>query len=184
MSNAYRFKNPNGIYFVTFTVVDWIDVFTRPIYKEIIIDSLNFSIKKKGLIIHAWVIMSNHIHLIISAEENHNLSDIVRDFKKFTSKRIIDEIISNPTESRKNWMLWIFKSHGEANSNNKNYQFWSQDYHGVELDTNRMKEVRLSYIHNNPVKAQLVFEPEHYFYSSAADYSEIGNKLIDIVLIE
>ena len=184
MTKAYRFNNPDGIYFVTFTVVDWIDVFTRPVYKEIIIDSLNYSINNKGLIVYAWVIMSNHMHLIISAEENHKLSDIVRDFKKFTSKRIIEEISTNPEESRKNWMLWIFKSHGKANSRNKNYQFWSQDYHGVELDTNKMKEIRLNYLHDNPVKAQLVFEPEHYFYSSAADYSEGGNKLVDIVLLE
>ena len=184
MPKAYKFNNPDGIYFVTFTVVDWIDIFTRPVYKEIIVDSLKFSIENKGLTVYAWVVMSNHIHLIISAEKNNKLPDIVRDFKKFTSKRIIDEIQTNPLESRKNWMLWLFKCHGEANSNNKNYQFWIQDYHGVELDTNKMLEIILNYIHNNPVKAQLVSEPENYIYSSAVDYNEGGNGLVNVVLLE
>lgn len=184
MPKAYKFNNPDGIYFVTFTVVDWIDIFTRPVYKEIIVESLNYSIENKGLTVYAWVLMSNHIHLIISAEKNNKLADIVRDFKKFTSKRIIDEIQTNPIESRKNWMLWLFKCHGEANSNNKNFQFWIQDYHGVELDTNKMIEIRLNYIHNNPVKAQLVSEPENYIYGSAADYTEGGNGLVNVVLLE
>lgn len=184
MPKAYKFNNPDGIYFVTFTVVDWIDIFTRPVYKEIIVESLNYSIENKGLTVYAWVLMSNHIHLIISAEKNNKLSDIVRDFKKFTSKRIIDEIQTNPIESRKNWMLWLFKCHGEANSNNKNFQFWIQDYHGVELDTNKIIEIRLDYIHNNPVKAQLVSEPENYIYGSAADYTERGNGLVNVVLLE
>jgi len=184
MPKAYRFYNPDGIYFVTFTVVDWVDVFTRSFYKEIFMDSLNYAINNKGLIVYAWVIMSNHVHLIISSQENNELSAIVRDLKKFTSKKIIKEIVTNPKESRKKWMLWLFKKHGEANSNNKNYQFWIQDYHGVELDNNRIKEVTLSYIHNNPVKSRLVSEPENYIYSSAIDYVEGGKGLVTIELLQ
>jgi len=184
MPKAFKFNNPDGIYFVTFTAVDWIDIFTRPVYKEIIVDSLTYSIENKGLIVYAWVIMSNHMHMIISAQDNYKLSSIVRDFKKFTSKRIIEEVQTNPLESRKNWMLWLFKSHGEANSNNENYQFWVQDYHGVELDNNKMMEGRLNYTHNNPVKAQLVSEPENYIFSSATDYTEGGKGLVEVVLLQ
>lgn len=69
--------------------------------------------------------MSNHIHLIVSAEHG-NLPDIVRDMKKFTSKKIIDEVKQNAQESRCEWMLTIFKNAGSYNRNNKEYQFWQQ----------------------------------------------------------
>ena len=94
----------NAIYFITATVVNWIDIFSRPIYKYIIIDSLKHCQKEKGLEIYAWVIMTNHIHLIVSAKPNFNLSNILRDFKKFTSKAII-ESIQLENESRRDWML-------------------------------------------------------------------------------
>ena len=84
--SAYKFNDPDGIYFVTVTVVEWVDVFTREEYKNIILDSLRFCQTEKGLEVYAWVIMSNHLHLIISSTvDGQKLSDIVRDFKKFTS---------------------------------------------------------------------------------------------------
>ena len=95
-------KNPivdGGTYFLTFTVVDWVDVFTRPVYKEIIVDSLKFCQREKGLEVIAWVLMTNHLHMVATSERN--LSDIIRDFKKFTSKRIASEVQSSDTESRK-----------------------------------------------------------------------------------
>lgn len=179
MSSKYKFNNPDGVYFTTVTVVEWIDVFTRPVYKEIIVDSLKYIQKEKGLTIYAWVIMSNHLHIIASAEEGIKLSDILRDFKKFTSKKLITEIQESPDESRKNWLLWLFQSHGEKNPNNKLFQFWQQDNHPIELDTNEMTDQRLEYLHENPVKAGLVDEAHHYPYSSAIDYSG-GQGMIDI----
>ncbi len=95
---GYKIRNKAGIYFITFAVVKWIDIFTRKEYQKIIIDSLKYCQKQKRLIIYAWCLMSNHIHLIISAK-NNDLSDILRDFKKYTSKKIITNIIKNPKES-------------------------------------------------------------------------------------
>ena len=117
-----------------------------------------------------------------SAKENCILSDIFRDLKKFTSKKIISEIKQNPDESRKNWMLWIFKSHGAKNPNNKEFQFWQQDNHPIELDSNVKIDQRLNYLHENPVKAQIVENAEDYLYSSAKDYSG-GVGLLKIELI-
>jgi REP element-mobilizing transposase RayT len=99
MSTAYKFSNPDGIYFVTFTTVEWVDVFTRLSNIEIVLDSLRFCQKDKGLLIHAWCIMSNHMHLIISRNAKDELAGIVRDFKKFTSSMIIKAIQEKP-ESR------------------------------------------------------------------------------------
>ncbi len=123
--------------------------------------------------------MNNHIHLIASAAEDYNLSDILRDFKKHTAKTILDEIITSQKESRRNWMLWIFKSAGKRNSNNKNYQFWQQDNRPIQLSTNEMMKQRLDYLHQNPVKEGIVHEPEHYVFSSAIDYTG-GKAMIDI----
>ena len=113
--------------------------------------------------------MSNHIHLIVSATDG-NLSDILRDFKKFTSKEIITAIGDNKQESRKNWMLWIFKKAGEKNSRNKAYQFWQQDNHPIQLESIEFTLDKLNYMHNNPVKAGIVEKAEEYLLSSARDY--------------
>lgn len=120
--------------------------------------------------LHAWCIMSNHIHLIISAE-NGNLSDVLRDFKKFTSSTIVKHIENNKEESRQGWMLWIFKQAGSNNSRNNKYQFWQQDNRPIQLETAKFTLTKLDYVHNNPVKAGLVARPEDYLLSSARDYN-------------
>ena len=183
MSCKYKFRNPEGLYFITFAVVRWIDVFTRNIYREILTDSIKFCQQKKGLKIHAYVIMTNHVHMIVSAKEGYYLGNIMRDLKKFTSVRIINSIKSNPLESRKEWLLKAFEEDGNKNPNNIRYQFWQQDNHPIELTDNKMIDQKLDYLHNNPVEAGFVDEPEYYSYSSAGDYS--GSKgFIEIELIE
>ncbi|MDN5205106.1 transposase [Fulvivirgaceae bacterium BMA10] len=178
MGYAYRIDNPEGIYFVTFTVVEWIDVFTRPCYSEIIIESLKYCQRRKGLIIYAYCIMSNHVHLIVSSDLNNDLSRIIGDFKKFTSNKIIKSIEMGP-ESRRNWMLWIFQQAGLRDKNNKRHKFWKNGNHPEELFTGKFLKQKLSYIHNNPVAAQIVENPEDYVWSSAKSYA--GKKgLIDI----
>lgn len=94
------------VYFLTLTVVDWVDIFTRPVYKHILIDSIKYCQTAKGLEIYAWCIMSNHVHMIAGVKEDgeYSLSDILRDLKKFTNKKILKEIETG-TESRKKWML-------------------------------------------------------------------------------
>ncbi|MEO8146567.1 MAG: hypothetical protein ABI723_02965 [Bacteroidia bacterium] len=85
MSSAYKFYNPDGIFFVSTAVVFWMDVFVRRIYKEIFTESLIHCIQHKGLVVHAWVLMPSHFHLIISRNGEDKLEAIMRDFKKFTS---------------------------------------------------------------------------------------------------
>ncbi|RCH53859.1 transposase [Mucilaginibacter hurinus] len=183
MATRYRFGNNELPHFITFAVVNWIDVFTREAYKEILLGSLKFCIENKGLRLHAWVIMSNHVHLIASAKEGVKLSDIMRDFKKYTSWQIIAAIKENLQESRKDWMLWMFKRAGSKNINNDVYQFWQQDNHPIELSTNLMMDQRLDYLHQNPVKAGIVTEAQHYKYSSAVDYYSDTDGLIPIHVI-
>ncbi|MGD1839943.1 MAG: transposase [Thermonemataceae bacterium] len=122
-ARPYSIQNDTSLYFVTFAVVYWIDVFSRLHYKDLVVDSLNFCASKKGLTIYAWCLMSNHIHLIISAKEGFQLSDILRDFKKYTASQIIASIQEEP-ESRREWMLWMFKRAGKKNARNTHHQFW------------------------------------------------------------
>jgi REP element-mobilizing transposase RayT len=168
---GYRIRNKKEIHFVTFAAVEWIDVFTRKEYRDLLIESLKYCQKEKGLLLHGWCIMSNHVHLIASAR-NENLSDILRDFKKFTSRRIIAAIEKNEHESRKDWMLKIFLEEGNKNIRNKTYQVWRQDNQPQELYSPKFFFQKLNYIHNNPVVAGIVEKPEHYLYSSAKDYFE------------
>ncbi len=146
MPSKYKITDHQTLHFITFATVQWVDALSRPLYKHVILDSLRYSQKEKGLIIYAFVIMSNHIHLIASAQEEKNLSDILRDLKKYTSKQLLKEIAENPRESRRSWMMWIFKAAGNYNSNNTVYQFWQQDNRPIQLSTNEMMDQRLDYI--------------------------------------
>ena len=157
-------------------------MFSRECYKEIMVKSLQYCIESKGLNLHAWVIMTNHVHLIVSSTTN-KIEHIVRDLKKYTSKQIIKAIQENTTESRKDWMLNIFSFVGQNNNNNKDFQFWKQDYHPIELNTNEKLKQRLDYLHENPVRSGLVWEPWHYKYSSAIDYYTTEHGLIKIELL-
>jgi len=180
---GYKIRNQAAIHFITFAVVEWVDVFSRKFYRDIVLDSIRHCQAEKGLLLHAWCIMSNHLHFVASAK-NHDLSDILRDFKKFTSKQIIAAIISNQHESRKDWMLKIFREEGAKNSRNKNYQFWRQDNQPQELYSPVFIFQKINYTHNNPVEEGIVERPEHYLYSSAKDYFETKKcGLLDVVFL-
>jgi len=179
--DRYLISDQNAIYFVTFTVVGWIDVFTRKEYKLQIVDSLNYCVREKGLTVFAWCIMSSHIHLIVQAKEGFRLSDIIRDFKKFIAKQIIKMIESEP-ESRRGWMLNQFEFTGRNLNRIKKYKFWKDDNHAIQLESHMMDD-RLEYVHQNPVKAMIVDEAEHYLFSSARDYSNIKG-LVEVEFID
>ena len=168
MSEGYKIRDHTLPHFITFTVVDWIDVFTRQTYKDVIIESLDYCIQNKGMILFGYVIMSNHIHMIIQSQEA-TLSDLIRDFKKFTAKSILEKIQKSP-ESRRDWMLERFKLATESHSRNKNYQFWQYGNHPEEVYSNKFMWSKLDYIHLNPVRAGIVEKASHYFYSSANNY--------------
>jgi putative transposase len=183
MSEKYKIIDSIDPHFVTFTVVGWIDVFSREYYKEIITESLQYCTAEKGLILNAWIIMTNHIHLIIRSDEA-NLSSLVRDMKKYTSKQIVDAIKLNSKESRRNWLIKMFKCENINLNKSQEYQFWRKGYHPVCLSTSHMINQRLNYLHQNPVKSGLVWEPWHYKYSSAIDYYTNEKGLLTIEKIE
>ena len=165
MAQTYRVYDQEGLYFITCTVHQWVDVFTRKIYTGILLDSLRYCQTNKGLEVFAWVIMSNHIHLIIRSKEN-KLSDIIRDFKKHTSKKIIEAIELNQKESRQKWLLWLLKKDGHI-------WFWQEGYHGEEIQTEEFLKSKIEYIHLNPVRAGIVKKEEEYLLSSCGDFYSV-----------
>ena len=168
MSEGYKIRDQTLPHFITVTVVDWIDVFTRKTYKDVVIESLDYCIQNKGMILFGYVIMSNHIHMIIQSQEA-TLSDLIRDFKKFTAKSILEKIQNSP-ESRREWMLERFKLATESHSRNKNYQLWQYGNHPEEVYSNKFMWSKLDYIHLNPVRAGIVEKASNYVYSSASAY--------------
>jgi REP element-mobilizing transposase RayT len=127
--------------------------------------------------------MPNHVHLIAGVEEGKSLSAVMRDLKKFTSYAITKAIEENLQESRRDWMLWIFKQNGTRNSNNTLYQFWQQENHPIELSSNLLLDQKLEYIHQNPVRAGICYAPEDYIYSSAGQYAGMET-ILPVLIIE
>lgn len=175
MSDSWKMEE-GGTYFISFAIVDWIDLFTRRDYAQFVLDNLIFCQKNKGLLLYRFVIMPSHIHLIAGAEKGL-VTHVLRDFKTFTSKRLVELIRDHPQESRKEWLLQMFHRHGQRNPMNKDNQLWQNTNHPIALETERSFEQSESYIHENPVVAGLVTTPEAYVWSSA-------NPDIGVVLAE
>jgi REP element-mobilizing transposase RayT len=181
MGFHYRIEEGRA-HFVTLTVVDWIDVFTRPNLKMAIVDSLRYCQENKGLELYAWCLMTSHLHMIVGVKEEEKLSDILRDFKKFTSKEVV-RLIQEEPESRREWLLDKFEFAGRYNPKIKNYKFWQDGNHPVVLFSPAFTQQKIDYIHNNPVKEKIVAEPQEYLFSSARNYAGMDG-LLDVEVIQ
>lgn len=163
-------------------MINWIDAFIRDAYRQVLYDSIKHCQQHKGLEVYCYCIMTSHVHLIIGIETG-NLSDIIRDLKSYTSRHIRIALEESNFESRKEWMLWMFRRAGIANRKNNDFQFWQQDNHPVELATFQMLEQRLNYIHTNPVEIGLVSKEDDWLHSSAGDYFGTRKGNIELIFI-
>ena len=122
--------------------------------------------------VFAYVIMSSHIHIVCRTKEPYTLSEVLRDFKKFTSKifiKLMDEI----GESRKNCLMEKFSFEAKRIGRATNFKIWKDDNHAIELGEYINIDQKINHIHENPVKAMIVQHAEDYIFSSARDYSDI-----------
>ena len=131
MSGGYKFRDQDELYFISFAVVNWSDLFIRNEYKEILLASWRHCRQHKGLEIYGWCIMTSHVHMIIGTQGD-KLENIMRDMKKHTSVALKEAIKQHPGESRREWMLWMMERAGKKNSQNANFQLWQQDNHPIE----------------------------------------------------
>ncbi len=123
MSRKYKMLDKQGLYFVSFAVIEWIDVFVRDIYFTVLVDSLNYCQRKKGMQLYCYCLMPSHVHLIFR-DRNLNPSKLLKEFKTYTSKEMRIAIEENIQESRKEWILRMMLEAGKKNSNVTDYQFW------------------------------------------------------------
>jgi len=179
MSDKYKIYDPDKAYFLTLTVVGWIDIFTRKNHKLLIVKSLQYCQKEKGLIIFGWCLMPSHLHLIASSDGKYKLSDILRDFKKFTSKKLVEQIFQEP-ESRRDWILHYLEQAGKNIKRVEKYKFWQDGNHAEIIYSTDFFYQKLKYIHQNPIKEMIVQNPEDYLFSSARNYVD-RDYLIEIV---
>jgi len=171
MSEKYK-TDSDGLYFVSFSVVNWIDVFIRREYQEILISSITYCQQNKNLKIYCYCIMPSHVHFI-TYSENGELSNVLRDFKSYTAKQLIKAIEENPRESRKEWMLNKFEYNGSISPQKQKMQFWKHDNHPFFLYSNKLIQQKIDYIHFNPVEAGFVNRPAEWRLSSANEQSPV-----------
>ena len=176
MRSRYKIAELNAPHFVTCTIVNWLPVFTRGVYLDIITESLSFCRRQKGLLLHAYVILDNHLHLVVSSD---NLSDVIRDFKRHTAK----EILVAARTGNKSWLLKQFELFKSAHKDESKHQVWQEGVHPQAIMTEDVLRQKIEYIHYNPVKAGLVDRPEYWRYSSARNY--LGQDgVLDIDFVE
>ncbi|WP_396600924.1 REP-associated tyrosine transposase [Algibacter sp. R77976] len=171
MSRNYKFHNKSGLYFVSFATVNWIDVFTRQIYLKVLAESIDFCRAKKGLELYAYCFMPSHVHLIFRSASLQP-SELLRDFKRHTAKKLIETIENNPQESRKEWLLWMFERAGKRNATTSKYQFWQHHNKPIELWSEKVIKQKIDYIHNNPVESGFVTNSVDWKYSSARNFQD------------
>jgi len=150
-------------------------------HKNTITNSPNFCQQHKGLEVYAYVLMPSHLHMMCRAKDGFELPDIIRDFKKFTSKKIIQNIREQP-ESRREWLLELMKRSCEHLKRKQHFKVWQDGYHAEALVSNNFIYQKLNYIHNNPVAEGIVESPQDYLYSSARNYADLESLLhVDLI---
>jgi putative transposase len=155
-------------YFVTVTLSGFVELFRKDEYAQIVLGNLNHYRDKFEFRLLAYVIMPHHLHLVIHPNSKGNISEIMRDFKKYTAKGIIERL----EEERQFKILGIFCEVAERHhpKESRKYQVWEDRFDDVALYSEEVLRTKVDYIHNNPVRAGLVDSPSEYPYSSARNY--------------
>jgi REP element-mobilizing transposase RayT len=175
----WSINKDGSMYFCTDVISGWQFVFTSPELFQIIIESLSYCQCEKGLNIHGYIIMPNHIHTILSAQQN-NLSDILRDYKRFTSRRISKTLESIGNHRLRKYFSVVSHMVGKGNLS----KIWQTGSHPILIESEEFFYQKLNYIHENPVRKGYVDRPEHWLYSSARNYYLDDHSVIKINVIE
>lgn len=167
--------------FITFQTVDWTDVFIRPVYKQVIVHSLNYFIESKGLVVHAWGLMTHHLQLLAQAGNGSSIAELEKEYKAFTTKKILEAIDTEP-DRKKDWMLKRFENFSNLPGFLKKYNVWQDGNHTMPIDMNKSDLLleHVEAIHHHPVRDKVVDLATEYLYSSARDYSGFKG-LVNIV---
>ncbi len=171
MGSENHIQGRHACYFITFNTIDWVDVFIRPVYKQVVVHTLNHFIDNKGLIVHAWCLMTNHLNLLVQVKDGYTIGEIEKEFKNFTTTKVLEAIDTEP-ESRKDWMLKRFESVSNLLGLMKKYHVWQNSCSLQFIDIRKTESLLeyFSFIHEKPVRDRFVDTAADYPYSSARDY--------------
>ena len=149
--------------FFTATIIEWKHLLANDEFKNIIIDSLRFLKNEGSIVVYAFVIMPNHIHLIWQIQEGFKRENVQMRFLKFTSQQIKFKLLDTSNTYLEEFMVGL---------SDRKYQFWQRNSLSIDLWTDYVFMQKLEYIHNNPVRENWILAeyPEDYKYSSANFY--------------
>jgi putative transposase len=170
MQSAAKF-NENDACFINLQTVDAVDIFVRPVHKQVIVHTLNHFIDSKGLKVYAWCLMTHNLHLLIESMPPANLEKLEKEFKLFTTTKILEAIDTEP-EERKEWMMKRLECSGSILGLIKKYEVWGKsEHHCVDTRKDDLLLEQFDFIHHHPVRDRIVDAPSEYLYSSARDYT-------------
>ena len=177
MRTRYKTFEKQQPYFTTMTTVDWLPIFTNRNVFEIVIKSLKFLTDKDGLKIYAYVILENHMHMICASEA---LSSIMRRFKSFTARNIIDTLKACNNIRLIDRLEFLKKRYKSG----QDYQLWQEGYHPQLIQTDEMMKQKIEYIHGNPIKRGYVDRAEYWLFSSARNYIGSDDFALEVELYQ
>ena len=184
LANDNPIGSGEACYFLTLNVVDRIDVFTRPAYKQVVADALNHFVDLGQITIYAWCLMTHHLHLLVKTPEGYGPAYFERDFKKYTTPEIL-KAIDVEMDLRKDWMIQRFEDYAKSLKRIEKLHLWQNCSSPLHIDCSQpdLLVSRIEHIHENPVRERVVDLPEAYLYSSARDY--IGGKgLVKVKVVQ
>ncbi len=171
--SRYKIYETTHPHFVTCTILHWLPLFTRQESVQIILDCLKFLQEKDNLKLYAYVILENHLHMVISSDDLHKT---MQSFKQYTAKQLLELLKKENVTTLLEQLAFYKKAHHQE----KSYQVWEEGYQPKLIQDEAMMKIKVDYIHNNPVKRGYVDEDIHWRYSSARDY----NGMIGLIEIE
>jgi REP element-mobilizing transposase RayT len=166
MSNWRPNFNPNHLYFITTKAVDYTHLFRRDIVKRLLTDTLDCMYLRGLFTLYAFVIMPNHIHLIIQCPADNPVKDMIRDYKRHTADRLIRHYRAEDNAKVLNFLSEKSRSSGQK------YKVWEDGYNAKNVFSPEFLRQKTEYIHNNPCQPHwnLVSSPKTYMWSSAKFY--------------
>jgi len=165
MRSRYKSIYTGNPYFITSSIVNWVEIFTSDKYFRILIDAIKYNRDKRNLEISAYVLMKNHFHLICRSDK---LANAVSSIKSYSAKKIIQQL----KEDNRFNILKLFEQNKLPSKKDRQYQIWQEGFHPQELTNEKIYRQKLNYIHNNPITAGYVDDILKWEYCSAVDYYE------------
>lgn len=170
--SRYKIHEPTHPHFVTCTVLHWLPLFTRQESVAILIECLKYLQTKDNLKLYAYVILENHLHMVLSSDDLHKS---MQSFKQYTAKQLLELLKKENATTLLEQLAFYKKAHHKE----KSYQVWEEGYQPKLIQCEAMMQVKIDYIHNNPVKRGYVDDAIHWRYSSARDYNGMSG-LIEV----